>query len=70
MKILFTNQEDLVISQMIYWTICFQNQEGCQICIPGLVYIPWKSGSLLQNQEGLAALLYEEANIFKLHILV
>ena len=34
----------------------FQNQEGCQICVPGLVYFPWKSGSLLQNQEELAAL--------------
>ena len=53
---------------MIYRTKSFQNKEGCQICVPGLVYFPWNSGSLLQNQEGLAALLYEEANIFKLHI--
>ena len=34
----------------------FQNQEGCQIYVLRLVYFPWKSGSLLQNQEGLAAL--------------
>ena len=22
----------------------FQNQEGCQICVPKLVYFPWISG--------------------------
>ena len=36
----------------------------------GLFSLKIRKFSLLQNQEGLAALLYEEAYIFKLHILV
>ena len=33
----------------------FPESGRLSICVPGLVYFPWKSGSLLQNQEELAA---------------
>ena len=42
-----------------------QNQEGCQIFVSGLVYFPWKSGSLLQNQEELAALVEQTRVMMK-----
>ena len=40
-KILFTNREDFFyITYNLMDKIFFQNQEGCQICVPELVHFP------------------------------
>ena len=44
-----------------------ESRKLSKICVPRLFYFAWKSGSLLQNQEGLAALHYHENEVLTTH---